>query len=185
MGIILRVHNDFITNAQAVPIESPIVRSLRKEFKFTKFIGDLTGNFGFDDAFIRLGKNGEFVELLINIPQVKKDSGKKCPECNGTGKYKQFKLSMECRYCEGSGKLYSYDWQTISAVSASCTILFLSLKPPEKETSASYPQLLLVETITGTGQDIYGGGSLWGEYGIDMCHWLRSLNQQNTINEIT
>ena len=88
-AILLRVHQDFIKNNTLVANpELPIIKSLQKEFGFKKFCGDLNGHFGFDDAFVHQGEKNDFTEYLILLPKIKKETGKKCPDCRGKGKKK-------------------------------------------------------------------------------------------------
>jgi hypothetical protein len=143
-------------------------------FKFKKFSGSLAGNFGFDDRFIFKGIKENFAEFSANIPRVKKYSGKKCEHCRGSGKDRL--LNDECLRCEGTGKDRFYDWKLAYAISASFTIISHWMRFPEKETSSLFPQLMTVFTVT---RDEMHGGSLGGDYSVELCNWMRSLYIQN------
>lgn len=174
-AIILRVHRDFIRdNPLVAHSELPIIKSYQKEFGFKKFCGDLNGNFGFDDSFSYQGEKNDFAEHLIPLPNIKKETGKRCPDCHGKGKRKDFGRSEQCFMCHGSGREFFYDWQIAKAVSASLTVIFSLLEFPEKETSAKIPQLMIVRTITQSGVH---GGSLGGEFSSFLKAYLASLWQ--------
>jgi len=189
-AIILRAHQDFVETVPVITSEHLIVKALMEKFKFRGFASDLKKDFGFDEGiFINLGgvKNG-FFEYLIPIPKIKVETGKPCKECEGSGKdlYAQ-KYGMEdreCIYCNGSGKEYFHNWQLAHAVSAGLNIFFRISRYPEKETSAPFPQLMIVDTIIDTGMH---GGSLGGEFSIPLTKWLAFLyrGRNMPIPEIT
>ena len=169
-AIILRVHKDFTANAEPISETHPIVMSFMSHFGFKKFSGSLNGNIGFDDSFVFEGIKEDFAEFAANIPTIKKYSGKKCEDCRGSGKDRL--LDDECLRCEGTGKDWFYDWKLAFAISASFTIIFHWMHFPKKETSSLLPQLMIVSTIT---RDEMHGGSLFGEYSVELCNWMRSL----------
>ncbi len=169
-AILLRIHKDFIAHAGPISETAPIVTDFMSHFGFKKFSGSLNGNFGFDDRFIFEGIKEDFAEFAVNIPTVKKYSGKKCEYCKGSGKDRL--RDDECLPCRGTGKDWFYDWKLAYAVSASFTVIFHWMHFPEKETSSLLPQLMIVFTIT---RDEMHGGSLGGEYGVELCSWMRSL----------
>lgn len=173
-AIILRIHKDFIANAEPIKETAPIVIGFMDHFKFSKFSGSLDGNIGFDDYFIFEGIKEDFAEFSANIPLIKKYSGKKCGDCNGSGKDQL--REDECLRCMGTGKEWFYDWKLAFTVSASFTTILTWVRFPQKETSCPIPQLMTVETIT---EDDMHGGSLWGEYSVELCNWMRSLYLQN------
>ncbi len=184
LAVILRVHRDFIETSPAITSGHLIVKALMEKFKFQNFCGNFEGNFGFDEgAFenLREVKNG-FFEYLVSIPKIKVETGKPCKECKGSGKdpfTRRYGLEdRQCLHCNGSGKEYFYNWKLAHAVSASLSIFFRISHYPEKETSketsASFPQLMIVDTIIDTGMH---GGSLGGEFSIPLTQWLASLYQ--------
>jgi hypothetical protein len=173
-AIIFRIHKDFIAHTESISQTAPIVMGFMSHFGFKKFSGSLAGNFGFDDSFIFEGIKEDFAEFAVDIPTIKKYSGKKCEECNGSGKDRF--LNDECLRCEGTGKDWFYDWKLASAISASFTTILLWMRFPEKETSSLLPQLMTVFTVT---EDEMHGGSLGGAYSVELCNWMRSLYVQN------
>lgn len=182
-AIILRVHQDFIDSIPAVTSENFMVASFMKSFKFQRFSGDWQEKFGFDDGvFEYQGKqeNG-FLEYAISIPRIKIITEKPCKECNGTGKdlhwQERFQEEIKCHHCSGSGFELDYNWPLARAVSASFTIFFILSRYPEIETSAPFPQLMAIDTMTGT--DMWHSGSLGGEFSIPMTQWLASHENDN------
>ena len=171
-AILLKVHKDFIASIKPISEDAYIVKSLKEEFKFKSFVGSFGGNFGFDNAFIRAGEKGNFVEFVVKIPRVKKWTNEKCSNCQGSGKEMFVGSRRDCLYCEGTGEERVFDWQPAYAISASFTVFTGLTRFPKIETSAPFPQLLTVKTITGREQH---GGSLGGEYSIPCVNWLASL----------
>jgi len=179
-AIILRAHRDFIETAPIIAPEAHLIKWLMEKFKFQEFIGDLKKNFGFDGSILRnpeVTKNG-FLEYLVPLPKIKVETGNRCKDCKGSGK-DSFAQSYgdddrRCLYCDGSGKERVCNWQMAHAVSASLNVFFSISRYPKKETSASFPQLMLLDTTTDT--DMHGG-SLWGEFSVPLTKWLASLYQ--------
>jgi len=182
-AIILKIHKDFIASIKPIRIreDAPIVKTLKEQFKFESFAGNFNGNYGFDNAFVRVGKRGNFVEFVVKIPKVKKWTGEICGDCNGSGKQKFLDLRRDCFHCEGTGKECIFDWQPAYAISASFTIFTTLARFPGIETSEPFPQLITVNTITGS--DMHGG-SLGGEYSIPFVKWLTSLFGTNSVPEM-
>lgn len=108
------------------------------------------------------------------LPKIKKETGKKCPDCRGKGKRKIYGFFEHCHYCNGAGRQFFYDWQNAKAASASLTVIFALLESPEKETAAKTPQLLTVQTTT---QSSMHGGSLYGKFSSFLRAYLASLWQ--------
>jgi len=179
-AIILKVHRDFIASIKSVSEDAPIVKSLKEEFKFKRFIGSFEANFGFDNAFILVGEKENFVEFMIKIPKIKKWTNENCSNCKGSGKEIFVDSRRNCFNCEGTGKKHIVDWQPAYAISASFTVFTKLARFPKTETSARFPQLITVNTITG--MDLHGG-SLGGEYSIPFVKWLSSLFG-NSITEM-
>jgi hypothetical protein len=169
-AIILRVHRDFIKNTGPIPDNQWMVADLKQKLGSTNFIGNFEGNFGFDDAFFRVGEIEEFTNFEVPIPLIRKERGV-CRECKGSGK-DEF---GDCLRCMGEGKEYSFDWKSAYAISASFTAFSMWSRFPEKETSSLLPQLMTVQTITHEGSH---GGSLDGEFSIPLCNWLKQLEER-------
>lgn len=171
-AIILRVHKDFIVSTPNIRDDAPIIKQFMEGgFGFKKFCANLKGNFGFDNSLQRGKETEEFVEFRATIPQVKKQTGKPCPSCKGTGKNEIFPES-KCLYCDGEGKKWRHDWRPVDAISASFTFFTLLSRYPEKETSSSLLQLFTVRTITLKEMH---GGSLDGEFSRPLVEWLRTV----------
>lgn len=172
-AVILRVHKDFIKNAESIPDENPWTADLKEKFKFANFVGSLNGNFGFDNAFVRRGERKEFVEFVVEIPRIKQKTGKSCPHCNGSGR--DDLLERKCDWCRGTGIEHINDWKPVYAVSASFTVFFTFSFHPEEETSSSLIQLMTVRTITRG--DMHGG-SIGGKFSVPLCNWMDSLREK-------
>lgn len=189
-AIILRIHRDFVKAAQTLSVETPIVQYFMKEFKFSNFKGNLNDDFGFDNnlfegTFDYQGEKGEFTEFLIKIPIIKAKTQEVCDSCHGSGKDKIIEEDeRKCFSCGGTGFEYVYKWQLVHAISASFSTFFRLASFHEKETSAPFPQLMTIETITGT--EMWHSGSLGGEFSIPLTKWLASLYQgrDTTIPEV-
>lgn len=171
-AIILRVHKDFIESIKLVPNNDWRVVDFLKQFKFNEFVGSFDGNFGFDNAFIREGQKGEFTEFVVEIPKVRKKTGRVCKYCKGSGKDD---YSDGCLSCDGKGEEYIYDWNKAQAISASFTVFFDFSRFPKFETSSSVTQLMTMQTITLKESH---GGSLDGEYSIPLSNWFKKLEQK-------
>jgi hypothetical protein len=177
-AIILRAHQDFIEAITPIPREAHLIKWLTEKFKFQEFNGDLKGNFGFNGSVLQKPnkvKNG-FLEYIITIPKIKVETGNHCEDCNGSGRdfFAQTygENDRKCPYCNGSGKEHIYNWHLAYAVSASLNVFFSISRYPERETSAPFSQLMLLDTITDT--DMHGG-SLGGEFSIPLTQWLASI----------
>lgn len=184
-AIILRVHKDFIKTVPVLSEKNPLIGKLMKDFQFSSFSGGFDRNFGFNNTlfegtFEYTGEKDEFTEFLIRIPKVKVKTHENCRYCGGSG-YEE-ESDRECLHCDGTGIKYDYKWQPANAVSASFTIFFWLANHPDKEdTSAPFPQLMTVETITREGMH---GGSLSGEISIPLRKWLISLGDGVNIPEM-
>lgn len=178
-AIILRIHEDFIKDFKPTSESSVLVRHFMEEFKFTDFAGNLNSDFGFNKALKFVKEKNDFSEFLIELPVVRKKASKTCSLCNGSGE-SSF-LEENCLSCNGSGKQDTYNWQPTDEISASLSMLLSKLKLFERKTSASFPQLLTVQTVTQRSQN---GGALGGTYGVSLCKWLRSLEVGIPLSEV-
>lgn len=169
IAILIRIHQDVLGQFDRVRTDSPIVQEFLETFHFKEFSEKLEKGFGFDHALQYQGHCDGFVELLAKAPVVKQKIGKRCPECKGSKRDPV--IGGKCLRCGGTGERYDYVWHDAFATSASFSILFSLLAWMEIETSASFPQLLIVETITHN--DMHGG-SLGGMYSIPLTSWLAS-----------
>lgn len=179
-GVILRVHKDFIRDTPPLSDEAPIIKSYQKQFKFGTFNAGFDRDFGFDGAFLHLGEKDGFVEFFVKLPAFHYFIDKPCERCEGTGKDKFD--DGECLKCGGNGLEHRYEWQELRKVSACFSVFLMLAHYPEVETTAQFPQLMTVRTITDSGMH---GGSLDGEYSLPLARWLASLPENYEIPEMT
>lgn len=178
--LVVRVHKDVLTFLPELKPEHHIVSSFMKDFGAKSFVGNLNGNFGFDDVLLNRGQVDQFIQLEINLPKVKVFTNDPCGQCGGKGKHPHHPRE-KCFHCEGRGKEYDLKWEKAYLISASLTLLFMFLDFLEKETSATCSQLLTVGTHTTQGMH---GGSLHGRYGIDFAKWFRTFPEGTELEEI-
>lgn len=174
--IVLRVHEDFIKAEKKITKKISFADELIKYLRLQRFEESFDGNFGFDDAFIRVGSKDGFVRYNIPLP---KYNLSKCKNCNGGGRGRY--LEGDCLHCDGTGKDREFDWHWAYKISASLNIFTMIAHFPQVETSASFPQLLTVETITRAEMH---GGSLGGEYSVPLVAWLKTLKPYTKIPEM-
>lgn len=164
-SIALRVHQDVFKDHAFR--ESPIVRSLREEFKLGEFECDGgSSRFGFNAVCSRAEDGNEFVKIGIDLPYIKEDE--KCDTCNGTGRDEFY--NDECRFCGGTGKTYRIDYKRIFPLSATVRVLTVLVFSPVK-TSCLKKQLMTVETGMSIGLH---GGSLGAGISPALARWIAS-----------
>lgn len=173
-AIILRIHKEFIENLRIDLQNHYMARSLMEKFKFSEFASDFNGDVGFNKVFKRQGERDNFIEFLIKIPSSEKGIKEVCYSCKGSGKDKY--SGEECFFCDGTGQKFIRDWSQAYTVSASFTFFSAFLQFPEKETSASFSQLMTIQTITAREMH---GGSLSGEVSFLFKRWLMSLGDDD------
>jgi len=178
-AIILRIHRDFLKEIKIDFQNAPIVKSLMNGFEFAEFSGDFEQDIGFNKVFKHGKEKDGFISFAAKIPKIKKLTDRKCWQCGGSGK--DDLRDMECLLCDGKGRDYIMDWHLAEAISASFSVLFMVLSFCEKDTSAPFPQLMTVETITRRDSH---GGSLGGDVGISLRQWLISVSHCG-VPEIT
>lgn len=176
-ALILAIHKEFIESKKDIDLENiPISKSLATDLHLQPFKGNFETNIGYGGVFRRIGteEKNDFMRYATEIPQVKKTTRGKCKDCKGTGKC-SWNDEGECLWCGGTGKDWYMDWSGVNAISASLTVLTTWLHYCEIDTSAAFPQLLIVDTITKNGMH---GGSLGGDISIPMYDYLRSLGER-------
>lgn len=178
-AIIVRVHQDFIAANRMTHPDNPHVKALMDVFSFTEFNWGYEDDFGFQRSFKRIGEHDSFIEFMAVLPPVRKETGKKCRNCNGSKRDKI--LQGRCLYCDGTGKEEIRDLNSAYAVSATFTVFTQHARFPEQETTATIPQLLTVQTTTLRNAH---GGELFGEYSIPLCEWLKRLGEEVVITEM-
>lgn len=177
-AILLRIHQDFIKDALVMTSETPLVRVLAEKLDLKNFKGNFKDDIGFEGILKNQGEKGGFSEFSIPIPKIKKESERKCAWCGGSGKDNYG--DRECFSCSGSGKDFEMDWQEAFEVSASLTAFTRLLQCCGEDTSAPFPQLLVLKT--STKRDMHGG-SLGAEISRHLRNWLSSYSRYNTVSE--
>lgn len=66
----------------------------------------------------------------VPIPQVEKETGKKCKACKG--KVRDVETGMDCLFCDRSGKETIMDWKGVHHVCATLSFLSLLFSHPQK-----------------------------------------------------
>lgn len=177
----LRIHKEFIESNKIDFKKAPIVKYLAESLRLSAFSGNFNKDIGFGGVLKHTEERDGFGEFVAEIPQIKKKTDKKCTDCNGTGKRK-YDPDKKCMFCDGSGIEWIMDWKDAFVISASFSVLTGWLKYCKIETSAPFPQLLTVDTITK--EDMHGG-SLSGDISIPMRIWLESLGERVELTEMT
>jgi hypothetical protein len=126
MSLIFKIHQDFINNSEPVPLGFPVIEALKKNLGLSGFEGDLSKDFGYENAFKNRGVDERgFVVLQAKIPEATNYLG-----VNIT------------------------DWHSSYALSASLMILTMYAHHLEKETSSNSKQLFVLKT--NTSDERYG-----------------------------
>lgn len=68
-AILLRLHNDYISNALVMSDRTPIVDHLAQKLKLGHFSGDYNGDLGFNGALRNQRKVGDFTEYVVDPQQ--------------------------------------------------------------------------------------------------------------------
>jgi hypothetical protein len=175
IGIVLRIHEDFVRAAKPIPRNSPIVAHFKEQLGFQKFGATFGKDFGYEHALKWLCQSGEFLEYRIPAALCRKVTDEKCRQCAGSGK-RDTEDDETCLFCNGVCYEVRYDYKEAYAVSATLTTLFEYMRFPEVETLSPEPQLICVQTVTMQNQH---GGSISGEYSEDVVNFLRNRNDRN------
>ncbi len=179
LGIAVTVHNEIANLLR----NERIISCLKEEFDFQTFskIADEGESFGFDRAGVKKDA-GDFVEIFFTIPRIDIMTDDPCMRCKGTGKDSYFKGS--CSSCEGTGKEIRHEYQSLYALSASLSVLFMDpqMYSPDKETTSNLKQLIALDFITSkSGQNGFGG--VWS---AAFCNYLRWLYKNPVrLKEVT
>ncbi len=170
-AIILKIHKDFLADFPELEPENPVIQHFIKEFNFTSWAGDLKSNtYGFDTAFTDGVEKESFQQFSVLLPVMRRQVDKPCVTCKGT-KINPLDENETCPSCEGSGFRYEYDSKLASKISATFNRFFTFADEPEKDTSATVPQLMTVENRT---ERKLGGYGISGKFDIPMVQWLSS-----------
>lgn len=170
LGIAIRVHKDIAGSLE----DRDLVPFLEGELSFGEFskITDEGEFFGFDHAGLKRDA-GEFVEIFFAIPRVDIVTEDTCPRCKGSGEDSFFK--RPCSYCEGTKKKIAYDYNSILAVSASLSVLFMypQIYSPNKETTSKLNQLIILNIVSSPRNE--GGSDIGGAWSMKFCNYFRYL----------
>ncbi len=173
-ALVLRIHKDFVAHITIkITPDAPIVKHFQEKCGFKLFVADFNGNFGFDNTLINQGEKEDFIEYLIELPQIKQKKEEKCRDCGGSGK-DEIRDDEDCLWCKGDGKQREVVYDTAEAISASLNIIFTFLSMCEKETSSRVPQLMTIILITEREMH---GGSLGGVFTPPFSQWLKSVEE--------
>lgn len=178
-SILIRIHPDMVRGFETISVDAPIAASLMEQFDFHSFEGSLTENFGFNQGLQRQEGSDGFVEFVAKIPTIRRQTQDPCEHCGGSGKW--YSDDDECASCDGSGKEHTYEWWKVHEISASLTVLLTVLEYlPEQDSTAEFPQLLTVTTITRSERSC----GIWGTYSPVLSKWLTSLGANAGIPEM-
>lgn len=167
LGIIIRVHTEFIDKSIPILSDAPIITHLKEKMGFMDCSIEIGKDFGFNGALPFIGKDGDFLQYLIPCHPSYKQTNEKCERCDGLG----INRGLTCFGCNGSKKNRIFDNSKSYAVSASLTLLSRWLKYPTIETSSKKPQLMVVSTFTAKEAC---GGAIDCELGADVVKFLKN-----------
>ncbi len=167
LGVAL--HKEFVATVPVINETAPIVQSFKISFGFREFVGDLRGNFGFDNVLRFDREEGDFLRLLASLPVFERLTDELCEDCNGLGQRDEDDGGGDCFYCEGKGRKKNFDRQSAYALSASLNLLFAVAQFPDVETSCQLPQLITVDLATFRDM---GGFAISGLYSKRLSQWL-------------
>lgn len=179
--LIISVHEDYIAQWREFPAHSPIVKTHAEHFGMEagRFHSSLSGSFGFDGALRHPGYACDgFVDFSFPIPQVRRMMDRDCRECRGSGNSR----GVECIACYGSGREYENTEKGAYIQAASLSLfLYAASVPPERDSSAKYPQLFTVQTNAYPEQH---GASLWGVFSPIFVKHLRAIRSSGKDSRV-
>lgn len=174
---------------EKLPSDPPIVAYILKENPeiFTGFKGkiDVGGSFGFNEGLrIVAGESGA---IVFEIPILALERlGEECTECQGGGKEDFFGEEEKCFFCRGTKRRVIIDSELLfvnaKTLSLILMILSLALPPSFKGTDVPPFQLLDVETMA---EEKMHGGSLVGRFSRPLVGWLKELDSEEELFEVT
>ena len=169
LGIVVRIHKEFANLLE----DGQMISFIQERFGFQEFskMADGIQFYGFDHAGVKKDA-GDFVEIFFAIPPVDTVTDEPCPQCKGTGEDSFFK--RPCDYCEGTRKKISHDYKSLSAVSASLSVLFRSpqMYSPNEETTSRVNQLVALDIVCSNEM---GGSGIGGIWSAEFCNYFRYL----------
>ena len=178
-AFLLRVSADFLESSDHIADFSPGIVELQEMLDLGEFEGNLRKNFGFENAFLRIGNEGEFIEFSVEIPELQTALKKNCFYCKGTGKNEN--LQSECYFCQGTGNEIIYERKKAYAISASFNAFFNLMTVLNKPTSSPLPQLMILMTATFKTDE--NACLMYGKIGKKLCHWFSYLGMETKFPE--
>jgi|GEM_PF-1995085 len=162
-GVVFSIHKSAVAWVEDRLRRSRLVTMIEQECGLNDLFNSFNPNLqegkscGFGGAIEPIDPRGDFFEFVVPYPQVRKQTGRVCVECSGTGENQLY--DGGCFHCRKTGREYVYDWHEGYRVSASVALLFNTLQFPDEETLSGDYQLaevsfLVEKTRFGIGADV-------------------------------
>lgn len=170
--VLVQAHRRMISDVQHRFDDRELTDVTKEGFKFTSFIGDVTGErFGFDGALSLhrgLGEESPWLTFAAELPKARVETDQRCRDCGGSGKDRLLRDGSACYGCDGTKKEYRYEYLPAQAVSASLALLLMSMEFYDEELPTADPQLMIVRL--GIRRE---AAHIGGTYGPELVAWLR------------
>jgi len=174
---------DWIINIlEKTPVFEQYTKMLGPQGVSSKFLCDTKVPWGFGEVIIPTKSEGEFMEFSMNIPPVEENAGP-CTDCDGSGENKTY--GVECIRCMGGGIEWDLDWQRVTCLSATFSLLSTFLHNPHKDILprlSKNRQLLSVQTYYSK-ESSFIGAVLSSSFGSFLRH--RSNTDLPYVREAT
>ena len=177
-ALILRVHRDFLRKEAPPPPTSPVITGLQKDLGLGEYRASPEGDvFGFAPAaFLPRPEKDGFAEFLVPMPAIERPTGRRCPDCRGTGTDRM--CGGACLRCMGKKKERKLSWDVSDATVAGLAVFFAWTGYAEADTSARFPQLMEIHSGARGGSHPLGG-----YYGAAFMRWLARFPQYTEFPE--
>jgi hypothetical protein len=193
-AIVIQVHRDCLRFVKNIPRKAPLIENVIQTHKldtlFDSFSGDLSGDsFGFNHALRKMRDDGEYIEFIVSLPEIKIQTPLVCQDCAGTGKgIDGCREGEKCLYCVGEGMRHAHNWRSAYAVTSSLGLLFMILDVGEDTSAKEFQDV----TISMTAQHGQHGSSIEGCFGIDFLDYvssnpfeLKNIILENTVDAMS
>lgn len=177
-GILLSMAEHML-DEYLVPADLPIVRKLQEEFDLPDFQSESGGDYGYGGCIKRLAVKDEYAQFFIPIPVVDSLTDEDCRMCGGTGTHVHYP-DEECHSCRGRCKEKNMDWTTPRSISATLTLMTISMWIVESTGSEDKPQLMMFKVGCHPGSD---GSPVYAAFSSQLVGWL-SLQERGSITEM-